>query len=282
MGAGSKSSNTSMPLSCFVGVIADAAEEDLPPKKPPMFTEALAWKPAPLEERPLVRPPADLAPTPPWNTSPSSFSDLAIFLAESIFGEVSGDADGVMSTKCVSRRDAPIAAALPAALSSRNSMASSCSWSLFIALPLYAAAAFWSMAPSAVRLFAAISGVVERETPLALTTFAAPPALDMDAVAGGGASSTRTLPASLASFCGLAIASAGLWVHSEQILSSSSLATRVLFPSLAAATSASTSSMSTSLSMSLTSAKISARNSVGVFSVYATSSSLYLRTCTAY
>ena len=70
-------------------------------------------------------------------------------------------------------------------------MASSCSWSLFIALPLYAAA-FWSRAPSALRLFAAISGVVERETPLALTTFAAPPALDMDAVAGGGASSTRT------------------------------------------------------------------------------------------
>ena len=95
MGAGSKSSNTSMPLSCFVGVIAGAA---LLPKMPPMLTEALAWKPAPLDARPLERPPIDLDATPPWNTSPSSFSDLAIFLAESIFGEVSGDADGVMST----------------------------------------------------------------------------------------------------------------------------------------------------------------------------------------
>mmetsp|Transcript_11418 Transcript_11418/g.53068 ORF Transcript_11418/g.53068 Transcript_11418/m.53068 type:complete len:261 (-) Transcript_11418:349-1131(-) len=166
-------------------------------------------------------------------------------------------------------------------------MASSWSWSLFIALPLYAAAAavaaFWSSAPRAVRLLAAISGVVETEMPLALTTLVPP--LDVDAVALdvlGGAASARVLDASLISLCGLAIASAGLWVHSEQILSSSSFATRVLFPSLAAATSASTSSMSTSLSMSLTSARISAKNSVGVFSVYATSSSLYLHTCTAY
>ena len=87
MGAGSKSSEHVHALELLCGASSpDAAEEDLPPKKPPMFTEALAWKPAPLEERPLVRPPADLAPTPPWNTSPSSFSDLDIFLAESIFG----------------------------------------------------------------------------------------------------------------------------------------------------------------------------------------------------